>query len=77
MTSKRLTEEIDPFIGPVDGEALIDHLEKTINDHLVLPNGAAEALTLWLLCAYCINNFRIYPKLFIFSPMKGVERQQH
>lgn len=71
MTSNRLTEEIGPFPGSVDCELLLDHIESIIKGHLVLPKGAAEAAALWCLSTYCINNFRIFPKLFIFSPIKG------
>ncbi len=70
MTSSELTEEIAPFAGSVDGELLLNQIKKTIKDHLILPNGAAEVIALWCLCTYCINYFRIFPKLFIFSPTK-------
>jgi len=70
MTSNRLTEEIDPFAGSVDGEILLDDIERIINSHLILPQRAAEALTLWCLSTYCIDYFRIFPKLFIFSPTR-------
>lgn len=71
MTNNRLTEEINPFAGTVDGGLLLDQMEAIIKSHLALPKGAAEAIVLWCLCTYCINNFRIFPKLFIYSPMKG------
>lgn len=66
----RLTEDITPFTGPVDGNALLDHIEATINNHLVLPKGCAEAMALWCLSTYCIDNFRVFPKIFIYSPTK-------
>lgn len=65
-----LTENISPFAGNVDGEALLDHMVAEINKYLILPTGAAETLALWCLCSYCIDNFRIFPKLFICSPIK-------
>jgi len=71
MSYTFLTEKIEPFSGTVDGEQLLDHIEATIKNHVAFPKGATEAMVLWSLSTYCINNFRIFPKLFIFSPMKG------
>jgi len=68
MTS--LTEDITPFAGTVDGEVLLDLIVAEINKYTILPSGAADALALWCFCTYCIDNFRIFPKLFICSPTK-------
>lgn len=70
MTNVSLTEEIEPFSGTVAGEILLDQIETIIKSHLVLPDGASEAIALWSLSTYCIDHFRIFPKLFIFSPTK-------
>ena len=65
-----LTEVLDPSAGPVDGEALLDAIVVIIKKYLVLPKGGAEALALWCLCTYGMNNYRIFPKVHIFSPTK-------
>ena len=65
-----LTENISPFAGAVNGEILLDLTVAEINKYLILPKGTAEALARWCLCSYCIDNFRVFPKLFICSPIK-------
>ncbi|MBT5384025.1 MAG: DUF3631 domain-containing protein [Kordiimonadaceae bacterium] len=67
--SNRLTEELSPYTGIVGGEQLLDDIVTIIRSHLVLPDGVAEAIALWLMSTYSIDCFRIYPKLFVFSPI--------
>ncbi len=38
--------------------------------YCILPNGALEAITVWIIGTYCFDVFRIYPKLCITSPQK-------
>ena len=51
-------------------EVLLNNIEKYISEHAILPKGASTAITLWCLATYNINNFRIFPKLTIYSPEK-------
>jgi hypothetical protein len=38
--------------------------------HVVLPDGAADAIALWIVLTFCYDNFAICPKLLITSPEK-------
>ena len=57
---------------PVDGAALLDNLSATFKRFLVLPDGAAEALALWVLHTHCFEAVYYTPYLNINSPEKVV-----
>ncbi len=65
-----LTDGIEPWESAVDGNALANEIIKTIERYSILPKGGAIALVLWAIATYCINCFRIFPKLLINSPEK-------
>ncbi|MEA1048582.1 DUF3631 domain-containing protein [Lamprobacter modestohalophilus] len=65
-----LVEEVEPWEEPTDGGELLEAIKATLTRHMVLPDGAAVALPLWILGSYAFDAFRIWPKLTITSPEK-------
>lgn len=65
-----LVEEVQPWEEPTDGGELLEGIKATLTRHMVLPDGAAVALPLWILGSYIFDAFRIWPKLAITSPEK-------
>jgi putative DNA primase/helicase len=61
-------QDPDPWLEPVDVADLLNVLCKTAKSHLVLPDGAAEALALWVLFSHAHDCFDISPVLGITSP---------
>src|SRR5262245_60358700 len=66
-TADFLTEP-EPWPEPVDAAKLLDGITHVARAHLVLPNGAAEVIALWVLHAHAHNCFGISPVLAITSP---------
>lgn len=64
-------EEIVPTGDPVDGVALLDRLRDSVRRYVILPDGAAEVVVLWVAFSWCHNFFRVSPILAIQSPQKG------
>lgn len=62
--------EIEPFESEVNGARLLDTISKKISKHVILPDGAAEAIATWCVLTYCYDAFRILPLLGIVSPIK-------
>jgi len=69
-TPDELRDGIEPWPDEVDGAALADELAVLVQRHCVLPAGGADALVLWMLAAYAIDSFRVFPKLLLYSPQK-------
>jgi len=67
---KGIVEEIAPAAEPVDGAKILDSIFKDITKRVILPTGAAEAVTLWILLTYCYKAFNVLPLLGITSPTK-------
>ena len=65
-----LEKGIEPWPYPVHGDQLAQEIKALFDQHCVLPNGAAVALTVWCMATYTINAFRIFPKLCLSSPEK-------
>jgi hypothetical protein len=55
----------------VDGAAVLDAVAETFQRYLALPDGAADALTLWTAHAHTFEAFVCTPRLNISSPEKG------
>ncbi len=66
-----IVAKTEPWPKPVDGAALLDNLSATFKRFLVLPDGAAEALALWVLHTHCFEAVYYTPYLNINSPEKG------
>lgn len=61
----------EPWDQPVDGRVLLAELTAAIRKHVVVEEGAAEAVALWVLHAYTLDAFVCSPRLGITSPEKG------
>lgn len=64
-------ENIEGWDDPVDGAALLDEIRNTYNRFAILPPGAADALSLWVLHTYVIEAFDVTPYIDVWSPVKG------
>jgi putative DNA primase/helicase len=62
---------IEPWQEPVDAAALLDEICKVIRQHVVLPDGSAEAMALWAVHTHVFDCFNHSPRLAITSPEKG------
>jgi putative DNA primase/helicase len=65
-----LFADLEPWPDPVDGSELLDTLAVAFARHMVLPDGAATALSLWVLHAHAHDAAHISPILAIRSPVK-------
>jgi len=61
----------EPWPQPIMGAALLDDLAAAIRRHVVLPDHARDACTLWILHTYLTDCFLISPRLGVRSPTKG------
>lgn len=61
----------EPWPDPVDGAAMLDDLSASVNRHMVLPPGAADAVALWAAHAHCHDAADVSPILAVNSPMHG------
>jgi len=59
-----------PWHTMVDGARLLEELTTTFTDFLILPEGAAVALALWVIFTHAIDCFDTAPRLAIASPTK-------
>ena len=58
----------DPWPDPVKGEDLLDEIRDTATNHIVLPEGGAEIIALWVLFTHCHDCFDISTLLACTSP---------
>jgi hypothetical protein len=61
----------DLWPTPVDGAALLSEMTATVRRYVVMEEGAAEAVALWVVHAHALEAFTISPRLGITSPEKG------
>ena len=66
-----LVADPEPWPDSVDGAELLNTLARTFARFVVMPEGAATALSLWVLVTYTYPAFFILPLLNITSPVKG------
>jgi Protein of unknown function (DUF3631) len=66
--SGRVTDELQV---PIDGAQLLDDMVALLPRHLSLPQGAAEAIALWVLHTHSFDAFEISPRLAFRSPVPG------
>jgi len=62
---------IEPWPRSVIGHELLDEIRDTVKRHLVLPEGSAETLALWVVHTHAYECFGHSPRLAITSPEKG------
>ena len=63
-----IKEGVEPWGASVDGLELVKAIKQLIDRHCVLPDGASDCIALWLMASYCIDSFRLFPKLLLTSP---------
>jgi hypothetical protein len=63
--------ESKPWHEVVDGAALISDMMAAIKRYIVLPEGGAEIVSLWILHSHAFDCFGHSPRLAIQSPEKG------
>jgi hypothetical protein len=68
--TKKVVDEVLPAEEPVDGEKLLNGILAELSARVVLPEQAAETITLWVILTYCHEAFSILPLLGITSPVK-------
>ncbi|MEN8129845.1 MAG: hypothetical protein ABFS45_06545 [Pseudomonadota bacterium] len=63
-----VVERLDPWDEPVNGDDLLKELSSLIDDHVITKKGSASAIAAWALGSFCLDAFRVFPKLQIKSP---------
>lgn len=58
----------DPWPDAVDGAVLADEIRDVAAAHVILPDGGAETIALWVLFDHAHNSFTISPILEVTSP---------
>jgi len=61
---------IEPWEHKVNGRDVLNEISETISKYVALPDGAADAIALWIAHAHAINAFTHTPRLNIQSPEK-------
>lgn len=65
-----VVETLESWPDAVTGDDLVSDITKTLADHVLLQPGQATALALWALGTYCMDHWRLFPKVLITSPEK-------
>lgn len=60
----------EPWEDPVAGGELLAELARLFGRHVVLPEGAATAIALWVAGAWAFDAWRTFPKLALVSPLR-------
>lgn len=60
----------EPWEDPVAGDELLAELARLFGRHVVLPEGAATAIALWVAGAWAFDAWRTFPKLALVSPLR-------
>ena len=62
--------EVERWAEPVEGKALLDEIEQLLRQHVVLPEGAAETLALWVVHTYAFELRDVGTYIGLESPEK-------
>ncbi len=65
-----VVEHLEPWPDSVNGTDLAEKLLSTMHRHVSMPEHAKIALVTWVMAAYVINWFRVFPKVLLTSPQK-------
>ena len=65
-----LLADVDPWPDPVDGNAVLDEVIRTITRFIVLPAHGAVALALWILHTYLMDAWWLSPLAVATSPTR-------
>jgi putative DNA primase/helicase len=63
--------DLEAWETAVDGNALLDEVQAAIRKHIILSDDSAVSITLWVVASHLFNEFFIFPRLRIRSPVKG------
>ncbi|HUY42023.1 MAG TPA: DUF3631 domain-containing protein [Candidatus Dormibacteraeota bacterium] len=63
-------EQVEPHAEPVNGATLLDEVAAMFGRHVVLLDGAADAVALWCIWTYVVDLFDIAPMLGLTSATK-------
>ena len=69
--------EVEPWNEPVEGAQLLQTICDTFARFIVLPDGAGEALALWVLYSYVSDAFFVWPRLALNSPGQALRQDQY
>jgi putative DNA primase/helicase len=59
----------EPWDHPVNGERLLNTIRDTVRRFMVLPDGGAEAIALWIVHTYALDAAETTPILAVLSPV--------
>jgi putative DNA primase/helicase len=65
-----VVEELTAWETPVDGRELAERIARTLATHVIMPEGACTAVTLFTIGTFCMDAWHTWPKLLITSPEK-------
>ena len=69
-TADSLVADVRPDKDTVDGKALLNLISANLTKRVILPDGAADAISLWIAMTFCHKVFFVLPILGITSPAK-------
>jgi putative DNA primase/helicase len=64
-------DDLLPWHEPVSGDQIASTLAAAVKTYVVLSEAAVDAISLWILHTWLVNEFTISPRLAITSPTKG------
>jgi len=70
INDNSIVSDVDEWSEIVQGGQLLSELKAIYQQYVILPEGAAVALSLWTLGTFCYDAFRIYPMINLTSPEK-------
>jgi len=70
VDTQSVVDEVKPSDDWVDGEEMINEILNVLVSRVIMPEGAAVAISLWVVMTYCERAFSIMPMLGIVSPEK-------
>lgn len=70
-TNKLTAPPTVPWDQPVEGPALLDALVSQFKRHLSLPEGAPDAIALWVVFTHAFDAMYVNPRLSFISPAPG------
>jgi hypothetical protein len=62
--------EAEPWPEPVNLADTLDKAVAAYSRYLILPRGGAEKMALWSMGTHCFQEFQIFPRLAVTSPVK-------
>jgi hypothetical protein len=63
--TSEIVTEVEPAAESISGDKLLSTIKGALLKYVILPGGAAEPITAWVVLTYCYDSFRILPMLGI------------